>query len=195
MEVAFGVIPLVFEAVKLSKALRGKLSSARSYMDTVDEVQVRFEAQIMAFLHECKLVLRAAAGGNRDVDVARLLEDVDHGDWTSPELEDCLQSYLGNSLELFKKLVGSICKKVSKLGNDLSKFDGRGEDGREVCAELGVCQPPWTSVQQEADTQLPRAARLRTECGTDSAFRSTKTGTTRNSRTWKDSSPASAPCA
>ncbi|KAL8377408.1 hypothetical protein RB595_008198 [Gaeumannomyces hyphopodioides] len=130
-ELALAVIPLVFEGVKLSKALRGKLSILRSYMDTVEEAQTLFQVQTIAFHHECKLVLRAAAEGNRGVDVAHLLEDVDHGDWTSPELEDCLQSYLGNSREPFKMLLRLICKKITKLDKDLSEYDERDEDGRE----------------------------------------------------------------
>ncbi|KAM5342677.1 hypothetical protein ACJ41O_013643 [Fusarium nematophilum] len=154
-ELALAIVPLCLEALKLSKKAPGKLSIINSYMETIEEAKVTFNAQLMLFLHECKQVISNALNNNPDIDLGHLMESFEHEAWSSRELEDSLQSYLGTSLEPFKLLVQLINKRVKAVDEKLSRYDEADHEGKEggtLAHRVGHrCKVAWDEETYEKE--------------------------------------------
>jgi hypothetical protein len=139
--VALAILPLFVEGCRLGAKFRRKLCTFQHYIEPVQEAQVIFEVQVRSFLHECELVLRDVVKDS-DIPGVRmkvLMSDFDDDLWSSPELEERFQSYLGTSKGPFKNLVKLIGKKIAKIEGDLSRFDEVDEEGEVSSPRHSYC--------------------------------------------------------
>lgn len=136
-ELALAIVPLCIEAVRLGKAMRSRLATFRTYMQTVEEHRTNFDVQVLLFVSECNRILKQAVRDCPGVNLAQCIDQANRSqlgriDFSSPELDLSLQSMFGSSIKTVTDLIKLIIDKVSTIEDELGRYGEVGDNGREV---------------------------------------------------------------
>ncbi|CAM1511024.1 Fc.00g085370.m01.CDS01 [Cosmosporella sp. VM-42] len=141
-ELALAVIPLCFEAVRLSKALLSRAKTFGSHMDVVEYMRTRFQTQVMLFDRECRRFVKEAAATCPGVEISEVFNNIQadgvEDSLSSQNLEESLNAMFGESIDTFKELLNTISKRIEDMDEVLSRYGTRARDGTEVGVSSGV---------------------------------------------------------
>ncbi|EKJ76848.1 hypothetical protein FPSE_03034 [Fusarium pseudograminearum CS3096] len=121
VSLAFGVLPVVGEAVKTCKVVRRKLKLFRHYSRELRRVQKRVGRQSRVFSNEIHLLLRPSLQDEDVVEV--MLKDQDHPKWTSQDLEDGMRNSLGDNYTSCREIIEDIGSTLTSLQSVFDCFD------------------------------------------------------------------------
>ncbi|CAF3488280.1 unnamed protein product [Fusarium graminearum] len=121
LSLAFGVLPVVGEAVKTCRVVRRKLKLFRHYSRELRQVQKRVGRQSQVFSNEIHLLLRPSLQDDDLVEV--MLKDQDHPKWTSQDLEDGMRNSLGDNYTSCREIIEDIGSILSSLQSVFDCFD------------------------------------------------------------------------
>lgn len=119
--VTLDVIQLTGVAFKLSSIIYSKVKTFRNYSREVKRVLKGFELHRQIFLHEIRLFLRQAQQNDEDID--QMLDDTDHPNWKSKDLQLGLEHAFGISLDACQSIIEDIGLILKTLRDELSCFD------------------------------------------------------------------------
>jgi hypothetical protein len=127
----FGVLPILFEAVRAYSTVSNGLHTFRHWSKEVKSIALRLKVHNGIFLNECRLLLRLVEDEQVTED---MLEDRTDWRWTSKELNDKLKAVLKDSLELCCSIIEEIKDTVESMAEEMKKFDVLHEQKQKVCA-------------------------------------------------------------
>lgn len=119
--ITLGVLQLTGAALKVSSIICRKIRIFRNYSREVKRVLKGFERQRQNFVHEVHLCLRQAQ--QPDNDILQMLDDANHPNWTSRELQLELETAFGARLDACRDTIEEIGSILNSLQGELVCFD------------------------------------------------------------------------
>jgi hypothetical protein len=117
---AFGVLPVLIEAVKAYSYVSSTLHTFRHYSKEVKSIRVRFRVHHGIFLNECRLLLRLI---ENEQGVKDMLEDESDKRWYSKAINDKFNNILKDNFELCCDIIAASKDGVAELNEEMRKFD------------------------------------------------------------------------
>jgi hypothetical protein len=117
---AFGVLPVILEAVKSYAIIRDKVRLFRRCNCEIEDTFVEFKAIRVIFLNEVRLLLRSI----QDKQQAKLdLEDCDDRRWASREFENQLSTVLEDNYDACGEVMQQTKRTLGEIATELENFD------------------------------------------------------------------------
>lgn len=165
LSLAFGVLPVVGEAVKTCRVVRRKLKLFRHYSRELRRVQKRVGRQSQVFSNEIHLLLRPSLQDDDLVEV--MLKDQDHPKWTRQDLEDGMRNSLGDNYTSCREIIEDIGSTLSSLQSVFDCFD-QALDKRDEVSRHNQLSRYLFVYQGQANINVERASQ---RCNTTIARR------------------------
>ncbi|KAL7773678.1 hypothetical protein CFE70_003644 [Pyrenophora teres f. teres 0-1] len=116
----FGVLPILFEAVRAYSAISKGLHTFRHWSKEVRSIALQLKVNDGIFLNECRLLLRLV----EDEQAAEyMLKDQKDWRWTSKELNDKLGDVLKNSLDICCSIIQETKDIAETMEEEMKKFN------------------------------------------------------------------------
>ncbi|KAK8017746.1 hypothetical protein PG993_014072 [Apiospora rasikravindrae] len=119
--IVFAVLPLLAGAVKAYVSVRKRCRVIQHFPRELQRLQGKLDRQHLIFVNESHLLIRVAL--TDDVAIEQMLEDPQHSQWQSSELEAALRRFLANSYGVYLRIVEEVCSTVEGLEDEFSKYD------------------------------------------------------------------------
>lgn len=119
--ITLGVLQLTGAALKVSSIICKKIKIFRNYSREVKRVLKGVDRQRQNFIHEVHLCLRQAHQTENDIE--QMLDDADHPNWTSRELQLELATDFGANLDAWRDIIEEIGSTLRCLQGELVCFD------------------------------------------------------------------------
>lgn len=117
---AFGVLPILIEAVKSYSAISKKLHTIRHYSKEAKSISEQLKVHKGIFLNEVRLLLRSIEA---EEEVELMLEDATDYRWTSEQFNDKLRAVLRDSFSICCSIVEEMKDVIGEITNETAKFD------------------------------------------------------------------------
>lgn len=132
-----GVIPLLGAAYKSYRSVYSTLKAYKHSSRDLSNISKRFRLAKSYFQHECCLLLRFALD---EESIKAMRADLDHENWSTPDLEAQLQESLASGYASCELLADGINESLKKFGDELQLFEDLANDHPEVsrCLTYGL---------------------------------------------------------
>lgn len=117
---AFGVLPILVEAVKSYKDVSKKIHTLRHHSKAVKSVSEQLKVHSGIFLNEIRLLLRCV---ETEEEVEAMLNDAADQRWISTHLNEKLRKVLQDSFEICHGIIEAIQDAMAMVKKEMSKFD------------------------------------------------------------------------
>jgi hypothetical protein len=132
---AFGVLPILFEAVRAYSKVYDSLHTFRHWKQEVATISFELKIQREVFFNECRLLLQEAV----DADTAKgMLKERNDEQWKSAELSLKLREVLEDNLELCCSIILATNHALVSIAEEMNVFNVLREQKRDV----RVAPPP-----------------------------------------------------
>jgi hypothetical protein len=142
----FGVLPILFEAVRAYSAVSHGLHTFRHWSREVKSVALKLKVHNGIFLNECRLLLRLVEEEQVTED---MLEDRADWRWKSKELNEKLNAVLKDSLELCCSIIEETKDTVASMEEEMKKFNVLQEQKQKVREHDLLIISPANNPQDE----------------------------------------------
>jgi hypothetical protein len=131
----FGVLPILFEAVRAYSTVSHGLHTFRHWSSEVKSIALRLKVQNGIFLNECRLLLRLVEDEQVMEDMLTMEEGAS-GRWTSKELNEKMNAALKDNVELCRSIIEEMKDTVETMEEEMKKFNVLQEHKQKVRASL-----------------------------------------------------------
>ena len=119
---AFGVLPIITEAIKAYKSTYDKIKTFRQVSREVGRLLKKFERQMQFFENECHLLLRLVLK-NDGWKAKEMMENPAHHLWTDHDLHNRVTGLLNNNYGTCKSIAEEIKISLDGLEEELTYLD------------------------------------------------------------------------
>ena len=116
----FGVLPIIFEAIRAYSAVSDGLHTFRHWSREVDRVSEKLKTQEGIFRNECRLLLRLVEDGQVADD---MMKDNTNLRWTNKATNAKLKSVLKDNVELCCSIIKEVRGAVVEMTEEMQKFE------------------------------------------------------------------------
>ncbi|KAJ8114277.1 hypothetical protein OPT61_g3796 [Boeremia exigua] len=137
---AFGVLPLLVEAVKSYSTISKKTHTLRHYSKEIKSISEQLKVHRGIFLNEVRLLLRSVTS---EEEVESMLEDAVDQRWTKTYLDNKIRMVLQDSFEVCRGIIEETGDILDTMRGEMAKFDEllaqrtKGESFKSALKRLG----------------------------------------------------------
>lgn len=119
---AFGVVPILIEAITAYQTARDKLHTFSTYSSAVRRIHLRIKTQEHLFHLTCRRLLKPLVSGP---ELLGMLRDTNHSRWQDQEFHHKWGRYLGEDYEICSENLKAITEMLREIDTELSKYFGK----------------------------------------------------------------------
>ena len=117
---AFGVLPILIEAVKAYSTISKKVHTLRHYSKEVKSISEQLKVHNGIFLNEVRLLMRSIEA---EEEVESMLEDAADQRWSSELLNNKLRTILRDSFEVCRSIMEETKETIEAMRAEMATFD------------------------------------------------------------------------
>ena len=117
---AFGVLPILIEAVKAYSTISKKVHTLRHYSKEVKSISEQLKVHNGIFLNEVRLLMRSIEA---EEEVESMLEDAADQRWSSEVLNNKLRTILRDSFEVCRSIIEETKETIEAMRAEMATFD------------------------------------------------------------------------
>lgn len=119
---AFGVVPILIEAITAYQTARDRLHTFSTYSSAVRRIHLRIKTQEHLFHLACRRLLEPLVSGP---ELLRMLKDTSHCTWQDQEFHHKWGRYLGEDYEICFENLKVITEMLREIETELCKHFGK----------------------------------------------------------------------
>lgn len=133
-EIALGVVPIIFAAVKGFSEVKEKTTTLLHYREEIQWLRDKVDIQACRLDGEIRRLVHDVIGTNR---ARPLIKDYDHPNWKSGDLEDALRNHMGDLHPRFTRALAGVKTALLHIQAKLSVF---------AQPDVTVSRFPWSQT-------------------------------------------------
>lgn len=116
---AFGVVPILIEAITAYQTARDKLHTFSTYSSAVRRIYLRIKTQEHLFHLTCRRLLKPLVSGP---ELLTMLRDTNHSTWQDQDFQHKWSRHLGEDYDICSENLKAITEMLREIETELSKY-------------------------------------------------------------------------